>query len=700
MRKAVYFLLLTATLFSAGLLERGIAYYLEGDLKNAGLLWEKYFSSRQDPIAIGFKKLAQGEFVEASVAFNSYRKESRYAYYGKYEWLKYLGLSLAVSDIGYFQRDWFAAKAREFAPSSPIVTFVQGVFDLQMGRLKRAEKRLLSSTKKLKDGVFSYFLGLLYIQKGELEKAEEIFNTYRFPALGLELAKAYRENGQEIKAWEILKSLPRNKKVVEAMADLAFSLERDYMVKEVQGYITDEQLLKETEAYFLVRKGKCGKAKKILKKLSLFRPTDYHIWDWLAKCEKKREKRLKYLYLSFFNGGEVPNLFGVKKHRVLKIDKAKWLGEDNLVLLGRLSGKDIYGLYLWNPEAGTKFLIPLRAEVEDFFPQKDGQSLVISTIDRVRGKRSFYVWKVGERRPKKTVVLRLTGEGFVGEIRDSILLVYSKDFLTLPFRSPFKKIVNIRNYYPLYSSNFPYFFVQYDLRRRRARKIGSIRNLPFVPESIDRYLLLKKIYSESPGFRSIIDSHSSVASETVKIDFLDSQNAVVYRLNTGKRFLLGYIKDGNWHPLRIREGKEEYEFLTWIPDLNGFVCRNEDERGYIYWKNRGKFKKLEKKMGDAVYLAGKIYFIAGDDEGKKRLYLYDIARDDTEKLTDYLWTRAGELNGHLILKDPTTTVYMMKQKAIYPVYVEDNKIVIFNRSYSKAFLYLSLLRDVYIVNLK
>ncbi len=699
MRKAAYFFLLTITLFSAGLLERGIAYYLEGNLQKAELLWGKYFSSRHDPIATGFKKLAQGEFVEASVAFNSYRKESRDAYYGKYEWLKYLGLSLAVSDIGYFQREWFAARAREFAPSSPIVIFVQGVYDLQMGRLKRAERRLLMATKKLKDGVFSYFLGLLYIQKGELDKAEKIFDSNRFPDLGLELAKAYRERGQEIKAWEILKRLPKDRKVVEAMVDLAFSLERDYMVKEVQSYITDENLFKETEAYFLVKKGKCGKAKKILKKLSLFRPTDYHIWDWLAKCEKKREKRLKYLYLSFFNGGDVPNLFGVKKYRVLKIDKAKWLGEDNLIILGRLSGGDTYGLYLWNPEAGTKIPIPLRAEVDDFFPQKDGQSLVISTIDRVRGKRSFYVWKVGERRPKKTVVLRLTGEEFVGEIRDDILLIYSKDFLTLPFRSPFKKIVNIRNYYPLYSSNFPYFFVQYDLRRRRARKIRSINHLPFLPESIDRYLLLRKIYRQNPGFRSIIDSHSSVASETVKIDFLDSQNAVVYRMNNGKKFLLGYIKEGSWYSMRIREGKEEYEFITWIPDLNGFVCRNSDGRGYIYWKNRGKFKKLEKRMGDAVYLAGNLYFIAGDDEGKKRLYLYDISKDDTEKLTDYLWTSAGELNGRLILKDPTTTVYMLKEKSIYPVYVEDNKIVIFNHSYSKAFLFLPLLRNVYLASL-
>ncbi len=700
MRKAAYLLLFAWTLFSANLLERGIAYYLKGDLKKAGALWEKYFASRQDPIARGFMKLAQGDFAEASVAFNSYRKESRYAYYGKYEWLKYLGLSLAVSDIGYFQREWFAARAKEFAPNSPIITFVQGVYDLEMGNLSRAEKRLSLATRKLRDGVFSYFLGLLYIQRGDVEKAEEIFKQYKFTDLGLELAKACRERGDDIKAWEILKSLPRTPEVVENMVDLAFSLERDYMVKEVQGYITDQQLLQETEAYFLVKKGKCGKAKKILRKLSLFRPTDHHIWDWMAKCEKKRENRLKYLYLSFFNGGDVPNLFGVKRQRVVKIDRAKWLGEDNLVVLGRLSGKEPYGLYIWNPEAQTHYRIPIRAEVEDFFPQQDGETLVISAVNRVRGRRSFYVWRVGERRPRKTVVLRLTGEEFVGEVRDGILLIYSRDFLTLPFRSPFKKIVNIRDYYPLYSSHFPYFFVQYDLKRRRVKKLRSIQSLPFVPDAIEKYLLLKGIYARNPDFRSIIDSHSSVASETIRIDFLSPQNAVVYRVSNGKKYLLGYIKEGEWRNLRIREDDEDYEFITWIYEFNGFVCRNKDGRGYIYWVGRRKFKKLEKKMGDAVYLQGGLYFLAGDDEGKKRLYFYDITKDDTEKLTDYLWTSAGKIRNLLALKDPTTTVYVLRGRSIYPVYVEDNKIILFTPSYSKAFLYLPMQKDVYLVNLK
>ncbi len=685
---------------SANLLEKGIAYYLKGDLQTAGELWNKYFSSRRDPIARGFRKLAQGQFMEASLAFNSYRKESRTSYYGKYEWLKYLGLSLAASELGYFQREWFAAKAREFAPNSPIVIFVQGVYDLQMGNLKRAEKRLSLAVKKLKDGIFALFLSRVYIQKGDLEKAREIFEEYRFPELGVELARAYKERGDLIQGWELLKTLPKTPQVVSLMMDFAFTLERDYMVKEVQPLVSDPLLSSEIEAYFLVRNGKCRRAKKILTKLSLYRPEDHFVWDWLARCEKKRERKLKYLYLSFFNGGDVPNLFGVKRLRVIKIDMAKWLGDENLVVLGRVKGTDTYGLYLWNPETGLQVPIPLRGEVEDFYPQKDGKTLVISVVNRIRGRRSFYIWNE-MKKPRRAVVMRLTEEKFVGEIRGDHLLVYSEDFLTLPFQSPFKKIVNLRNYYPLYSPKFPFLFIDYNLKTRRSRKIRSLKALPFMPLPLSRYALLKSLYRENPDFRSIIDTHSSVASETVKIDFLgDSQDAVVYRVSGEKKFLLGYIKEGVWKPLRIKEGKEEYEFLAWMKDRAGFVCRNDGGRGYIFWERQRKFRKLEKKMGDAVYLNEKLYFLAGDDEGKKRLYLYDPKRDDTERLTDYLWSSLGNLNSFLLLKDPTTTAYILKGDSILPVYVEDNKIILRNPSVSRIFLYLPSRKDVYLVNLK
>ncbi len=695
MRKFLLFVLLLGSGLSANLLEKGIAYYLKGDLETAGKLWSRYFSSRGGPIARGFLKLAQGQFMEASLAFNSYRKESRSAYYGKYEWLKYLGLSLAASDLGYFQREWFAARAREFAPDSPIVLFVQGVYDLQMGNLKRAEKRLSLSVKKLGDGIFALFLARVYIQRGELERAEKVFEKYKFPGLGTELAEAYRERGDIIRGWEILKTLPKDQKVISLMLEFAFSLERDYMVKEVQPMVTDPLLSREIEAYFLITRGKCGKAKKILKKLSLYRPEDHFIWDWLAKCEKKRERRLKYLYLSFFNGGDVPELFGVKRYRVIRIDRAKWLGNENLVVLGRIKGKDTYGLYLWNPQTGLQTKIPLRGEVEDFFPQNDGKTLVISVVNRVRGRRSFYVWS-GMGRPKKAVVMRLTEEKFVGEIKGDALLIYSADFLTLPFRSPFKKIVNIRNYFHLYSSKFPFLFISYNLRTGRARKIRSLEALPFTPSPLSRYQLLRTLYGSAPDFRRIIDSHSSVASETVKIEFLAEDRAVVYREEEGKKYLLGYIEEGSWHPLRIKEDEEEYEFLQWLPDRRAFVCRDRDMRGYIFWQSRRKFKKLEKKMGEAVYMKGKVFFIAGDDEGKKRLYSYDIKEDDTEKLTDYLWTWLGKEGKKLMLKDPTTTVYIMKENSIIPVYVEDNKLVLFNPRYTAVFLYLPSKRNVYI----
>ncbi len=692
------FILLLGFGLSANLLEKGIAYYLKGDLETAGKLWSKYFSSHRGPIARGFLKLAQGQFMEASLAFNSYRKESRDAYYGKYEWLKYLGLSLAASDLGYFQREWFAARAREFAPNSPIVLFVQGVYDLQMGNLKRAEKRLSLSVKKLGDGIFALFLARVYIQKGELEKAQQVFEKYKFPELGIELARAYRERGNVIRGWEILKNLPKNPKVTALMLEFAFSLERDYMVKEVQPLISDQLLSQEIEAYFWVRQGKCRKARKVLSKLSLYRPEDHFIWDWLAKCEKKREKRLKYLYLSFFNGGDVPELFGVKRYRVIKIDRAKWLGNENLVVLGRIKGKDNYGLYLWNPEAGVQSSIPLRGEVEDFFPQRDGKTLVISVVNRVRGRRSFYIWK-GTGRPKKALVMRLTEEKFLGEIKGDTLLIYSQDFLSLPFQSPFKKIVNIRNYYHLYSSNFPFLFISYNLKTRRTKKIRSIEALPFVPTPLSRYQLLRTLYRSNSEFKRIIDSHSSVASETVKIEFLGN-DAIVYRLEAGKKHLLGYIKEGLWRPLRIVEDEEEYEFLTWMREERGFVCRNKEGRGYIFWENRRKFKKLEKKMGDAVYLNGKLYFLAGDDEGKKRLYLYDPREDDTEKLTDYLWSSLGRVDDFLLLKDPTTTAYLMRGNSIFPVYVEDNKLVLHNPAFSKVFLYLPSRRYVYLASLR
>ncbi|MCD6453762.1 MAG: hypothetical protein J7L62_00470, partial [Candidatus Aminicenantes bacterium] len=124
MRKGIFILLFPLLLLAANDFERGVGYFLYGEKSLAKKSWSIFFGKRKDHIAQGYLSLADGDYLKASYHFKSYRKESRDAYYGKYEWMRYLGLSLAVYDIAYFQRDWFVARAKRFYPEAQIITFV------------------------------------------------------------------------------------------------------------------------------------------------------------------------------------------------------------------------------------------------------------------------------------------------------------------------------------------------------------------------------------------------------------------------------------------------------------------------------------------------------------------------------------------------------------------------------------------------
>ncbi len=698
MRK-IAFLLLPIFLIGASNFERGVAYYLYGEKGIAKSAWSSYFGKRRDPIALGFLTLADGDYINASYHFNSYRKESRTAYYGKYEWMKYLGLSLAVYDIAYFQREWYAARAKEFYPSSPIVNFVQGVYDLDMGKLERSERRLRISIKKLKDPIFKFFLARLYIDKGELSKAEEIFNsTGKNFRIGEELAEAYRERGDIVKGWEIISKLPKTPKFLEKMADFAFSLGRDYAIKDIEPlFPEDSPMAKEIEAFHLINRMKYKKARKILLKLYLYRPTDPHIWKWLSMTEKKTDKKLKYMYLSFFNGGNVENVFGIQKKNLRKIEMAKWLGENRIILLGRPGGRDEYGLYSFELPSWTKKKIPLRLEIEDFFPQRDGKTLIISGVDRIRGRRIFYLWKGGEK-PRKAVVLSLTDEKFKGEMQGDSIVFYSNEYDYLPFKAPFEKMVNEKRFLFLYSKEFPHRFIVYSIPKRRAKKVNSIQDLPFLPTNIEKFQTLRKIYKNTPDFRNLIKSYSHMGSEDLEIRF-QGKNAVVVEKEGDKDYLQGYIFQGRWIPLKLRDGEKRFSLLLWIPEANAFLCKDKNSGGYIYTQSDGKFRKIESKVEGGAYYNDYLYFLAGDKDGKRRLYKFDISQFKKEKLTDYLWIDIWENKGKIFLKDPTTTVYTIKGGSILPVYVESDYSIEPTNSFSKVFIYSPLKRISFLVQL-
>lgn len=701
MRKLLLIILIPLFLFSATNFEKGVGFFLNGEKKIAKAKWKAYFGKRKDPLARGFLVLADGDYIKATYYFNSYKKESRDAYYGKYEWLRYLGLSLAVYDIAYFQRDWFISRARKFYPESPIIIFVQGVYDLEMGRLEKAEKELKLSLKKLKDPIFQLFLARLYIEKGELSRAEEIFKSSgKNIRIGMELADAYRDMGETAKGHEVLMSLPKTQKVIEKIADFAFSLGNDYAIKEVEVLVPEDSPLgKEIKAFHYMNAHKYKKARRILEKLSLYRPSDPHIWKWLAIIEKKTEKKLKYQYLSFFNGGDVENLFGVVRRRFKKIDQAKWLGDQHVIILGRPSNNDEYGLYSLDVTTWERKKIPLRLEIEEFYPQGDGKTLVIAAIDRIRGRRIFYIWKQDEQRPRKAVVMSLTEEKFKGEIKGDSLLIYSIEYEYLPFKSPFKKLINERSFIFLYSRNFPHQFIVYSISRRRARKIRSISELPFVPEGIRRYLIVRQLYIKNPDFKRLIDSHSSFGSREIEIEFQDEGGAVVVRKDGADRYVLGFIYEGRWTPFRLVEDDEEYKFLLWVPSMNLFVCKNKDGKGYMYRIGEGKFRKIESDFVGAVFSGGKLYFLAGDDDGKSRLYALNPITRKKEKLTGYMWIDIEKKYGRVLLKDPATAVYILSGKNIIPAYVESDYTVVSTPGMKRVFLFSQLKKWAFLVQL-
>lgn len=701
MRKLVLLIILPLFLFSANNFEKGVGFFLNGEKKIAKAKWKVYFGKRKDPLAKGFLVLADGDYIKATYYFNSYRKESRDAYYGKYEWLRYLGLSLAIYDIAYFQREWFISRARKFYPDSPIIIFVQGVYDLEMGRLAKAEKELKLSVGKLKDPIFQLFLARLYIEKGELSRAEELFNSSgKNIRIGMELAETYHDMGEIAKGHEVLMTLPKTRQVVEKIADFAFALGNDYAIREIEALVPEDSPLgREIEAFHYMNRHKYKKAEKILEKLSLYRPSDPHIWKWLAITEKKAEKKLKYQYLSFFNGGEVENLFGVVRKRFKKIDQAKWLGEDHIIILGRLSNNDEYGLYSLDVKTWERRKIPLRLEIEDFYPQKDGKTLVIASIDRIRGRRVFYIWNQEEERPRKAVVLSLTEEKFKGEIKGNSLLIYSNEYDYLPFRSPFKKLINERSFLFLYSKDFPHRFVVYSLTRRRARKIRFLKQLPFIPQSIRRYISVRKLYFKNSDFRRLIDSHSSFRSQEIEIEFQNDDEAVVLRKEGGNKYLLGFIYKGDWTPFRLIEDDEEYTFLLWVPSMNLFVCRNKDRKGYMYRIGDGKFRKVESDFAGVVFSNGKLYFLAGDNKGKSRLYALNPVTRRKEKLTGYMWIGIEKKYGKVLLKDPATAVYVLAGRNIIPAYVESDYTVEVSPGLKKVFLFSQLKKWAFLVQL-
>ena len=700
MRKGIFILLFPLLLLAANDFERGVGYFLYGEKSLAKKSWSIFFGKRKDHIAQGYLSLADGDYLKASYHFKSYRKESRDAYYGKYEWMRYLGLSLAVYDIAYFQRDWFVARAKRFYPEAQIITFVQGVYDLEMGRLNRAEKRLISSVNKLKDPIFEVFLARLYIEKGELAKAEEIFEKNGKDArIGMELANAYAERGEYSKGHEILMSLPKTRKVIEKIADFAFYIGNEYAVKDIEPLIPeDDPLAREIQAFHYINVRKYKKARKILLKISLYRPSDPHIWKWLALGEKKENQRLKYLYLSFFNGGDVKNLFGVTRKKLKKVDSAKWLGSKTLVIKGRPDLSDEFGLYVIDVATWEKIRIPLLLEIEDYYPQKDGETLLISALDRIRGRRVFYIWRKGYLKPKKTVVMSLTDEKFIGEIQGDTLLIYSEDYNYLPFNSPFKKLANSKTFLFLYSKSFPHRFIVYSISKGRASKVSDFFRLPFIPESIKKYLELRDLYYKDSGFKLVIDSHSSFGGEDLQIKFYGDDAAVI-RKKEGKKYLVGYIYQGRWVPYRLMEDEEEFEFVLWEPSLNLFICRDKEDNGYMFRPGEGKFRDLEDEFGGAVYWNNYLYFIAGNDDGKKRLYRINPITRKKEKLTDYLWVDIFKTEGRLLLKDPATAVYAFKGDAIIPVYVESDYSVVPSEGMKKVFIFSTLKRWAFLVQL-
>ncbi len=694
MKKIAVFLLL-ALFVTSGPLERGIALYLLGERKAAGAEWNRYFGKRKDVIAEGFRALAKGEYLSASYYFNSYRKKRRWAYYGVDEWLKYLGLSLAVKDIAPYHREWYVARAKILNPDNPVIDFTAGVYALEMGQLKKARKKLTTSLRKLKGWMFEIFMVKLLLEEGNLEKALEEAPKFlpRYPKLASLLVDELVERGDYERAWQMASQLPTSGKFLSLKIELALKTGKIKQAEELVYLFPESSPEREKfRALILVARGKAKKARKILEKLSEVLPSDPLIWENLYKIEKKEEKKRLYAYLAFFNGADIENIYGVDKIRIRKVNRLKWINENQLAFLGIPERGDEFGLYILDLPSRRFDKIPLRLEVVDFLTNREGRELLIIAVNRAKAKRYFFIYDLSSSKLHKIATLSLTRDPYTGWFNDRFVIMFSKEYSYLPFQSPFKRMVGAGRYVSFYSTSIKHTFVLYDREKKRLRVVRSLRKLPLLPPALQRYNEILTAYRTVPQVRQIIDTYSSAVQGDVQIDFDESGKVALFKRKVGRWFMvLGYLRHGHWIPLSFREDKKPLFLFKWMPKASAFLLfqeRKDEFRCRLYIEGKEEYYKIEDNSTKAEAFMGQIYFLAFKRKtgGKGRLYVFDPQEEDYKKLTNYLWIDIERVGRLLLLKDFRTVVYRFADRRAVPVFVANDYDIAYSPSKKKVAL--------------
>ncbi len=678
-----------------GPLERGIAFYLMGKKQKAALEWNKFFKKRKDVIAQGFRALSKGEYLSASYYFNAYRKRTRRSYYGKEEWLKYLGLSLALKDIAPYHRDWYVARAKILNPDNPVIEFTAGVYDLEMGRLKKARKRLEKSIKKLNDWVFKVFLVKLLIEEGDLEKAVNEASPFlkKYPELGYELIEAFMDAGNYSKAWEVALKLPDKEQALPIKISLALKLKK---LTEAENYIyrlpENNPQREKYRAFLLAEKGKKRKARKILEKLSEILTFDGELWASLYKLEKKDEKRRMYAYLAFFNGADFKNIYGVRRYKLKKITKAKWANEDKIILLGSPKRGMEFGAYIFDLQQENYLRIPLKLEIQDFFTNKKGDEILITALNRARGKRMFYLFDLNSEKLQKIATLALTEDEYKGWFDENFVIMYSKEYEYLPFQSPFKRMIAPGRYVSFYSRRINHLFVVYNRKTKRIKVYRTLKKLPVLPPDLKKYSMLLQAYKTISSIRSLINSYSSAVQGDLEIEFDKSGKTALFKRRVGMGHVpVGYLRNNRWVPLQLRDDDKLLFLFKWMPELSAYLLYREKKDEYlsfIFVEGYEKPEEIRENSTKAVAYKGSIYFLSFKRKtgGKGRLYMYDPQEKDSKKLTGYLWIDIFKVNNFLLLKDFRTVVYKFYKKQALPLYVASDYDVIFSPRKRKVLL--------------
>lgn len=693
--KKLLAIFLLAGITITGPLEKGIAFYLLGEKHKAAIEWSKFFKKRKDVIAQGFKALAKGEYLSASYYFNAYRKRTRRAYYGKEEWLKYLGLSLALKDIAPYHRDWYVARAKILNPDNPIVEFTAGVYDLEMGRLKKARRRLERSVKKLKEWVFKIFMAKLLIEEGNLEKAVEEALPFlkKHHGIGYELIDALKDAGDYSQAWEVARKLPDKEETLPVKISLALKLKKlteaeNYIYRLPEGNPQREKF----RAYLLYEKGKKRKARKILEKLSEILTFDGELWALLYKLEKKDEKRRMYAYLAFFNGADFKNIYGVKRYKLKKITKAKWANENKIVLLGSPKRGMEFGPYVFDLQQEKYIRIPLRLEIQDFFTSQKGNEILIVALDRARGKRIFYFFDLNSQKLQKVATLALTEDEYKAWFNSDYVIMYSKEYEYLPFQSPFKRMIAPGRYVSFYSKQINHLFVIYNRKIKRLKVYRNLKKLPVLSPDLKKYSILLKAYNTIPAVKSLINSYSSAVQGDLEVEFDRAGKTALFKRRVGIGHVpVGYVRNNRWIPLQLREDDKLLFLFKWMPELSAYLLYRDKKDKYlsfIFIEGYEKPEEIRENSTKAVAYKGQIYFLSFKRKtgGKGRLYLFDPQEKDSKKLTDYLWIDIFKINGLLLLKDFRTVVYRFYQRQAVPIFVASDYDVNFSPTNKKVLL--------------